>query len=130
MSGVDDLFAPEAPPPAPPPDRLRRISLLLGVALPLNLLGFLCFTGVPGAVMALVGWQLADEEVARVESGALPEQARPRAQRLRSFAFVQMLIALFSLLLQIVLFGYGFYDELLNVVLGFTGVLPPAPPTP
>jgi hypothetical protein len=128
VSGVDDLFAPEAPPPAPPPDRLRRISRLLAIALPLNLLGFLCFTGVPGAVMALVGWQLADEEVARVESGALPKEVGPRAQRLRSFAFVQMLIALLSLLLQIVLFGAGFYDALLELVLQWTGVLPPATP--
>lgn len=126
MSGADDLFSPEAPPPAPPPDRLRRISWLLGIALPLNLLGIFCFTGVVGAVMALVGWQLADEEVARVESGALPKDARPRAQALRTFAFVQMAFSVLSLTAQVFLFGLGFYDFVLGGLLQVLGVGAPA----
>ncbi|MDP2307881.1 MAG: hypothetical protein Q8P18_17780 [Pseudomonadota bacterium] len=126
MSGVDDVFSPESPRPAPPPDRLRRISRLLALALPLNLFGIFCFTGVPGAVMALVGWQLADEEVARAESGALPREARPRAERLRAFAFTQMTLALLSLVAQVVLFGLGFYDYLLQFFLGLAGIGAPA----
>lgn len=121
MSGVDDLFSPDAPPPAPPTDRLRRIGILLAVALPLNLFGVVCFTGVPGAVMALVGWQLADEEVARAESGALPKSELPRAQRMRAFAFSQMTLALLSLVAQVVLFGAGFYDLVLAAILGLVG---------
>lgn len=126
MSGVDDLFSPEAPPPAAPIDRLRRIGRLLALALPLNMFGIFCFTGVPGAVMALVGWQLADEEVARVESGALPKEARPRAERLRAFAFAQMSFALLSLVAQVVLFGLGFYDFVLQIFLAVAGVGVPA----
>ncbi|MDP2312988.1 MAG: hypothetical protein Q8P41_08790 [Pseudomonadota bacterium] len=121
MSGVDDLFSPEGAVEPPPPDRLRRIERLLAVALPLNVLGVFCFTGVPGALLALVGWQLADEEVARVESGALAPEKGPRARRMRGFAFGQLGFALLSLALQASLFGMGFYDGLLAFFLTLAG---------
>ena len=127
MSGVDDLFSPEAPPPAPPPkDRLRRVDVLLAIALPLNLFGILCFTGVPGAILTLIGWQLADEEIARVESGALPQRQLGPARRRRNLAFAQLIWVMLSLTIQVVLFGIGFYDG----VFTWFGMLTEAAPTP
>ena len=127
MSGVDDLFSPPgASGDAAPPvvDRLRRARLILGIALPLNLFGVFCFTGVPGAVLALVGWQLADEEVARVESGAIPkDQLRP-AGRWRNFAFLQLVFAMFSLTIQFLLLSAGIYDLLLEAALGLLDPVP------
>ena len=126
MSGVDDLFSPDAPPPPPPKDRLRRIGRLLAVSLPLNLLGPLCLTGVPGAILALIGWQLADEEVARAESGAVPKDQLPRARRMRTFAFSQLSLAMLSLVAQVFLFALGFYDMLLELVVSLVGLGVPA----
>ena len=125
MSNVDDLFAPEPLPggrPAPPPvDRLRRVRVILGVALPLNFLGVLCFTGVPGAILTLVGWQLADEEVARAEAGVVPKEQLPRARRARDFAFGQLVFVVLSLTAQVALFTLGVYDALFEAVVALFG---------
>lgn len=125
MSNVDDLFAPEplpGGPPAPPPvDRLRRVRVILGVALPLNLLGVFCLTGVPGAILTLVAWQLADEEVARAEAGVVPKEQLPRARRARDFAFGQLVFVLLSLTAQVALFTFGVYDALLEAVVALFG---------
>ncbi len=125
MSGVDDLFAPEplpgGPPAAPPVDRLRRVRVILGVALPLNLFGIFCFTGVPGAILSLVAWQLADEEVARAEAGVLPKEQLPRARRARNFAFGQLTFVMLSLAAQLVLFSAGVYDALFEAAVGVFG---------
>lgn len=121
MSGVDDLFSSERP-PAPVRDRLDRAAQLLAVALPLNVLGVTCFTGVPGAVLALLAWHIADEEVLRVESGALPAERGVRARRVRGLGFAMLVFAIGSLILQIVLFGAGFYQALLTAAAGLFGV--------
>ena len=125
MSNVDDLFAPEPLPggrPAPPPvDRLRRVRVILGVALPLNLVGVFCLTGVPGAILTLVAWQLADEEVARAEAGVVPKEQLPRARRARDFAFGQLVFVLLSLTAQVALFTFGVYDALLEAVVALFG---------
>jgi len=125
VSNVDDLFAPEPLPggrPAPPPvDRLRRVRVILGVALPLNLVGVFCLTGVPGAILTLVAWQLADEEVARAEAGVVPKEQLPRARRARDFAFGQLVFVLLSLTAQVALFTFGVYDALLEAVVALFG---------
>jgi len=125
VSNVDDLFAPEplpGGPPAPPPvDRLRRVRVILGVALPLNLVGVFCLTGVPGAILTLVAWQLADEEVARAEAGVVPKEQLPRARRARDFAFGQLVFVLLSLTAQVALFTFGVYDALLEAVVALFG---------
>jgi hypothetical protein len=108
LSEVDDLFSGDAP--IVVRDRLGRASRLLWVALVLQLLGPACFTGVPGAILALVGWQTADDELGRIESGVVSVTAEPRARRLRAFGFGQLVFALLSLSLQIVLFNLGVYD--------------------
>jgi hypothetical protein len=122
VSGVDDLFQRDTP-VRPAPDRLHRIGWMLAIAAPLNLLGVPCFTGVPGAILTLVAWQLADEEVARVESGALPEERRSRATRLRAVAVAQLGFCVVSLLVQTALFGLGVYDGVFTLL----GAPVPAP---
>lgn len=104
MSGADDLFTGDAPPP--PTNRLPRIRRILLVALPLDLLGIPCFTGVPGAILTLWAWQLADEELARVESGALPVALRPDVVRIRAQAFGLLVFVLLSLVAQMILYSW------------------------
>lgn len=108
MSGADDLFSSEAP--APVRDRLARATMVLAFAAPLVLLGVTCFTSVPGAVLSLVGWQMADEEVARVESGALPVDRLPTARRVRAFGFALVVLSGLLFLVQIWFFAKGWYD--------------------
>jgi len=116
VSGVDDLFTDERA--APARDRLGRARALVAVAAPLVVLGPACFTGVPGALLALVAWQFADEELARAESGGLPaDRARPAA-RLRGLAFGLLSLSILSFVLQIFLFAIGFYASLLELVVG------------
>lgn len=123
MSGADDLFSTDAPPPVH--DRLHRAAVLIAIAAPLCLLGPACFTGVPGAVLALVAWQFADEELARAETGALPSDRAPRGRRLRGVAFALLVFSIGSFFLQIALFALGVYDALLALGMALvTGEVP------
>ena len=110
---VDDLFQRDAP-VRPTPNRLSLITVLLGVAAPLNFLGIACFTAIPGVILTLLAWQLADEELARVESGALGPALRPKVQRLRAVAFGQLGFCALSLMTQMFLYGIGVYDQVLT----------------
>lgn len=123
MSGVDDLFSSEAP--ARVPDGTRRVTTILGVAFVLNALGITCFTGVPGAILTLVGWHLADEEVSKIDNGVVPKERMPRARGLRRFAYGQMVFASVCLLVQLLLFAEGFYEQLLVFVFGLFGAVVP-----
>ncbi|MFN7147753.1 MAG: hypothetical protein ACK4YP_28545 [Myxococcota bacterium] len=114
MSGADDLFSSEAP--APVRDRLARATMVLAFATPLVLLGVTCFTSVPGAVLALVGWQMADEEVARVESGALPLDRLPTARRVRAAGFSLVVLSGVLFLVQIWFFTQGWYDPVAALI--------------
>lgn len=107
MSRIDELFSGDAPPP-PLPDRQRLIRGLLWVAAPLNLLGPLIWTSVPGAFLSIYAWYVADGEIARVESGALPPERRAPLTRLRNTAFGFLGFCVLSLTLQILLFGASF----------------------
>ena len=109
---VDALFDGEPPlPPLDPSPRLRRITLLLVVAAPLDLLGITCFTGVPGAALTLVAYLQADAEQALVDAGRYPsDQHVARLVRVRRLALWLMVFTLISLALQVVLFvGTNFY---------------------
>jgi len=109
---VDALFDGEPPLPAlDPTPRLRRITLLLVVAAPLDLLGITCFTGVPGAALTLVAYLQADAEQALVDAGRYPsDQHVSRLRRVRRVALWLMVFTLVSLALQVVLFvGTNFY---------------------
>ena len=125
MSGADDLFSTDTV--APIHDRLGRARRLAALAAPLVVLGPTCFTGVPGAVLALIAWQTADEELARTESGALPPDLGPKARRLRALAFALCAASALSFILQIILFFFGFYQF---VLANLVGLLTGAEPVP
>lgn len=115
MGGVDDLFSGDGP-AAPVEDRLRTIWRVLLIAAPLNACGITCFTGVPGAALTLWAWQLAEEERARVESGALPAERGGPVGRARSAAFGMLIFVAASLVAQIFLFTQGFYEWALGAL--------------
>ena len=110
---VDALFDGEPPlPPLDPTPRLRRLTLLLVVAIPLDLLGITCFTGVPGALLTLVAYLQADAEQALVDAGRYAEAHQVlRLKRIRQLALWMMVFTLVSLAIQVVLFaGTDFYS--------------------
>ncbi len=117
---VDALFAGELPEQKALGPVLRRLSWLLALSLPLNLIGVLCFTGVPGAVLTLWAWLLADNEAARVREGASDEQEGKRLLQLRGWAAWNLGLCVSSLLIQAWLLTTGFYEALLSRVL-FSG---------
>ena len=121
MSGADELFSTEVARPVT--DRLKKATWILGIAAPLNLMGVFCFTGVPGAMLSIWGWNIAEEELHRVEVGALPAEREHRARWVRAFGFAQIGIATVSLLVQLVLFGIGFYDGLVVLILTLVGLV-------
>ena len=104
---VDALFDGEpALPPLDPTPRLRRLTLLLLVAIPLDVLGITCFTGVPGAVLTLVAYLQADAEQALVDAGRYPSEHQVvRLKRIRQLALWMMVFTLVSLALQVILFA-------------------------
>ncbi len=113
---VDALFGGEPPlPPLDPTPRLRRLAVLLAVAIPLDLLGITCFTGVPGAAITLWAYLVADSEQALADAGRYAnDRHRARLARLRSVALWAMAFTIVSLVVQIVLFAAtDFYSALL-----------------
>ncbi len=130
---LDELFGggDAATPATPAPTRVRTLVLAGFV---LTVLGPTCFTGVPGAALALWAWYRADEDLARVEAGALPASAEAALRGERKVAFAGVVFAMVLLVVQLSLFARGAYDmyvgvlaDLLNLALG--GEAPP-PPTP
>ena len=116
MIGADDLFGGDAPPP-PPPDPAPRIRRILAFAGPLNLMGPLCLTSVPGAFLSLWAWYQADEAMARLESGDLPEGYGPHLKALKNSTFANLIAAFSVMIFQILLFMTGVYQQLLEAVL-------------
>lgn len=122
MSTADDLFAGSGPPVGPPPSaRLDRARRWLGLAFVLDILGPFCFTSVPGALLTLWAWQAADEELARVESGALPATLAGPARNVRRLAWGLASFCAMSMTFQVMLFWIGFYEAVLTWVVGLVG---------
>lgn len=113
---ADDLFAGDKQ--VAPPDPTPPIKRLLALAVPLNLAGPCLFTGVPGAAFSLWAWYRADEEMAKVETGALPKSLLQPLSTLRNAAFANLSVCLMLLLLQVALFSFGVYQQLLTAILG------------
>lgn len=114
---VDALFAGEPPATVELGPVLARLKLLLGVSLPLNLLGPLCWTGVPGAVLTLWAWSLADREAAAVSAGAVRGDQATSLLRLRRFAATNLGLCVLSLFVQVSLLATDFYPQLLSAML-------------
>ncbi len=134
--GRDDLDEPfgganASEPTTPPPARVRALVIAGFV---LTVLGPTCFTGVPGAGLALWAWYRADEDLARAEAGALPPEAEASVRKERRVAFAGVVFAMVLLVIQLSLFARGAYDVyvaflagLLNLALGGEAPLPPTP---
>lgn len=107
---VEALFAGEPPPPpAEAGARIRRLLWLLGVAIPLDVLGIPCCTGVPGAALTIWAWLAVDVEIARVEAGDYGSEDAAIFMRLRSITRWAMVFCVGSLIMQIMLFYTPFY---------------------
>ncbi len=110
---VSALFAGEPPPPpveAGP--RLRMLRTALIIALPLDLLGVFCWTGVPGAALTLWAWLQADGEMAGVEAGLYASDDAAEMMRLRSLSGWLLAFCVVSLLVQAWLLTTSFYGDL------------------
>lgn len=115
---VDALFAGDLPAPADARQAVQRVQLLIALAVPLNVAGALCFTGVPGAALTLWAWLLSDSEYTRIrESDAGPEQLAA-VQRARGWAAWNLGLCVVSLLVQAWLLTTNFYEALLARLLG------------
>ena len=114
---MDALFAGEPPPPprASAPV-LRRLRWVLGLAIPLDILGITCFTGVLGAALTLYAYLYADAEMAHIEAGEYSAEAAAQLSRLRSLATTFLYFSVVSFLIQTALFSNGFYTQMAELV--------------
>jgi hypothetical protein len=117
MSKVEALFAGE-PPPAPlvAGPRIRRLQGILAIAIPLDLLGIPCWTGVPGAVLTLWAYLQADAEMARIDAGVYAGEDAARLLRLRSISTWALYFCVVSFLVQAWLLSTPFYTGLLGAL--------------
>ncbi len=93
------------------PARTGWITALLALAIPLDVLGVLSCTSVPGAILTLVAWWLVDRETALLESGLIQVTGAPRLARLRQLTVGTLTFCGVSLFVQIVLLSTGFYER-------------------
>ncbi len=122
---VDQLFGGEggSGPSTGPEPRNGLILGLLIVAAPLDLLGIACCTSIPGMVLTLAAWLVADADLARVESGHLPMDKAPALVRLKQIAFGLLVWCGATFLIQMALLGNGAYERWLVGVIRFVGGL-------
>lgn len=114
---VDALFAGEPPPPpreAGP--TLRRLRVVLSLAIPLDALGIFCWTGVPGAALTLYAYLSSDAEMARIEAGEYSPDDAAALSRLRSISTFFLYFSVVSFLIQTALFTRGFYNEYADLI--------------
>mgnify|MGYP006971704315 CR=1 FL=1 len=109
---VDDLFT-GATPLSVHAGRSRQVQALLLAALPLNVLGLVCCTLVPGTLLTLWAWSIGKRELAILEHGELPVQESLRLARLDRFARVMLGCCGALLVAQAYLLTTGFYQQLL-----------------
>lgn len=122
-SRVDELFGASGAGMRP---RTTLIFMLLFTGLTFTLLGLAC-TSAPGGMLVLAAWSVADDDLARVRSGALPADSGPAAARLRSWTTAGLVVVVVLFVVQLVLLSYGFYDELWGQAIQ-VAFPPPEPP--
>ena len=124
---VAELFGEGEGAPAP---RTLAVAGLLSMGLIVAVLGMAC-TAVPGGVMVLFGWMLAEKEMDRIESGYLPADARGLVRALRTASFAGVLMVVMLFVLQGWLFCSGYYDtlwlQLLDLAVGNEALSVPPP---
>lgn len=96
------------------PFRRRTILWLLGIALPLDLLGVVTCTSVPGMVLTLVAVSIIDSERERVTQGLLPIELTPTLNRYRKLALLGLGLCAAGFVLQLWLLSAGHYEVLLT----------------
>ncbi len=119
---VDQLFGGDGSAPGRGPTaRTHTIFALLVVATPMNLFGVVCCTSIPGMVMTLAAWLLADADLARVESGHLPMDQAPALVRLKRVAFGLLVFCGLTFLIQMTLLSQGAYERWLVALVTWLG---------
>lgn len=116
---VDALFSGE--PPAPALEglpRIRRLQLVLLVAIPLDLLGIPCWTGVPGAILTLYAWLIADGQKAAIDAGQYPHEQAAALLRLRQISAWALGLCVVSLMLQAWLLSSAGYRQIYDAIWG------------
>lgn len=117
VSRVDALFSGEPPPPpAEGAPRILRLKVMLGIAIPLNLFGIPCWTGVPGALLTLVAWLMADNDLARIEAGHYSGEDAAALLRLRTVAAWTLAFCVVSLMVQVWLLSTPAYAHLFEAL--------------
>ncbi len=86
---------------------------LLALALPLNVLGLVCCTLVPGTLLTLWAWSICKRELAILEHGELPVRESLRLASLDRLARWMLAACGVLLVAQVYLLTTGFYQRLL-----------------
>ncbi len=112
---VDKLFG--GTPGLGRPSRARLARLLLAVAIPMNVLGLITCLSVPGALLTLAAWQVAEGDVQRIEAGELGVEHAPELARIKQVAAWAMVGCAGVFLVQLWLLSTGRYEDLLGWIL-------------
>lgn len=112
---VDLLFGKESPEARH--RRLRRIRWLLAVAAPLDLLGLVSCTSLPGAVLTLLAWQLSEQELDRAEEGLAGDGETDALGQLRRVAGALLALCFVGFFVQMYLLSTGAYARWLSPLL-------------
>jgi len=119
---VNALFSGEPPPPpleAGP--RIQRLRRVLAVAIPLDVLGIPCWTGVPGAALTLWAWLDSDSAMAAVESGQYNAEDAASLIMLRRWSAWALGFCVASLLVQAWMLSTPLYGMLYSWLIGLIG---------
>jgi len=122
MSRLDELFG-EATAEVQP--RTNQVYALIGAGLLVALLGLAC-SSVPGVIVVLLGWYVADKEGDRLDSGFLPQTFAASVHHAQRVAWFGVAGAVLIILAQVMLFCGGFYRVYLEALLLLA--MPDAPP--
>ncbi len=108
---VDKLFG--GTPGLGRPSRAKLARGLLIVAIPMDLLGLISCLSVPGALLTLAAWQVAEGDMQRIEAGELSVEHAPELARLKQVATWAMIGCAAVFMLQLWLLSTGRYQDLL-----------------
>ncbi|MCP4809380.1 MAG: hypothetical protein GY884_28925 [Proteobacteria bacterium] len=95
---------------------IRRAEILLAVAIPLDVLGLITCTSVPGALMTLGAYQMAERQMKRIEVGELSVEHAPRVVRIKKVAFWAMVGCVAGFAIQLFLLSSGAYERWLGAL--------------
>ena len=125
---VDELFGGSGSAAKP---RVGRIIAVLVTGMTLTVLGMAC-TAVPGGLVTLVAWALAEKELGRVDSGYLPVEARPGLVTLRTIILLCLIAVLVLFIIQGALLCTGVYFQMWSAAVESLRplVIVPEPPLP